>query len=203
MHHAYLVIGTPETGELFLESTLQEWGVEKVGNPDIYRFEDESLGVDDARKIMAKSLEKAFGLKRIFVISAERFTHGAQNALLKTLEEPISNTHFFIFAREEKLFLPTLLSRVNIVRPHSTDFSSTTKGSDEVETFLNLALKKRLDFAKNFEDSLPAFLDSLLVNLKSKGSNLNTLEKVFALRDYASDPAVSARLVLEHLSLVL
>ncbi len=198
MHHAYLVIGTPEAGEHFLDSTLSEWGVKKVGNPDIYRFEAESVGVDDARKLSAKSLEKAFGEKRIFVLSAERFTHGAQNALLKTLEEPITDTHFFILAREEKLFLPTLLSRVQIVHPVQGQASN-----DEVEKFLSLTLKKRLDFAKNFEDSLPDFLDLLLVYLKTSGTPLPTLKKVFTLRDFASDPAVSAKLVLEHLSLVL
>ena len=40
------------------------------------------------------------GSRKIFIIGANSFTREAQNALLKTFEEPTAGTHFFLFFRE-------------------------------------------------------------------------------------------------------
>ncbi|MBX4189293.1 hypothetical protein KW785_01700 [Candidatus Parcubacteria bacterium] len=197
MHHAYLLLGSKEAGEAFLESALATLGVRREGNPDVYHFSREVFDIADARMLIDKSIEKAFGERKVFIISSARFTLQAQNALLKTFEEPISNTHFFIMAREP-LLLPTLVSRVQVVR-----VEGEAQIVPEAQKFLGLALAKRLDFAKKFEDSLPDFLDSLLLQLKNGGASLETLKKVFTLRLFASDPAAQSRLILEHLALVL
>jgi DNA polymerase III, delta subunit len=197
MHHGYLVVGSAGERERFLATWLKSSGISPIGNADFLWIDTESFGIADARSLVARSLEKAFGEKRVFVISADRLTREAQNALLKTLEEPIPNTHFFILAREEKNFLPTLLSRLQV---------ESVGGEGEVgvaEKFLQLSLKKRLDFAKNFESSLPEFLDSLLARLESTKAPIEALKQVFTLRKYASDVAVQPRLVIEHLALVL
>ncbi len=205
LHHAYLILGDRALGEVLLISLLDKIGLREQGNPDFHAYRTESLDVDTAREISLRSIEKPFGEKKIFLISAERFTPQAQNALLKTIEEPAANLHFFILAREEGLLLPTLLSRVQIVRQEK-NYPPQSEDSFSPKSFLGLSIKKRLNFAKDFADkekSLPTFLDSLLIYMRERKSDMKTIDKVFRLRRFASDPAVSSRLILEHLSLVL
>ncbi len=219
LHHAYLILGERALSESLLVSVFEEMGVKEMGNPDFHAYRVESFDIASARALRECAMEKPFGEKKIFLISAERFTPEAQNALLKTLEEPGENMHFFILLREQDLLLPTLLSRVQIVKQNPQK-SLLTKSSDarergqtllaEIsafpEKFMQLSPRDRLNFAKDFadnEESLPVFLDSLLRYLKSKDADYQTLDAVFKVRRFADDPSVMPRLVLEHLSLVL
>jgi len=204
-HHAYLILGTPEARTTRLEQFLQEHGVIRTGNPDIHPAISATFVVDDARAIAEKAIEKAFGDKKIIIIDAERYTESAQNALLKTLEDPVANTHFFVLGYEESIFLPTLLSRLHRLdlSPDSAKDGPRTK---DVDKFLATTAQKRVDFAKRFadkEESLPQFLDALLETLKKGGAKAETLKRVLVLREYASDNAVNSRLILEHLGLVI
>lgn len=202
MHHAYLLIGDRTATEEHLHALLLRLGIPVQANPDYYAHESESFSVADARMIGAKALNKAFGTRKIFVLKSERYTPEAQNALLKTLEEPPADTHFFILGREESHFLPTVLSRVETVRVGDAKVSPLHK---EVTKFLEAAPSKRIDFAKKFADKyersmLTPFLDALLLELKDRGVGRDVLKKVLAAREFSSDPAVMMRLVIEHLA---
>lgn len=223
LHHAYLILGERALSESLLLSSFEEMGLREMGNPDFHAYRVESFDIASARALRERAMEKPFGEKKIFLISAERFTPEAQNALLKTLEEPGENMHFFILLREQDLLLPTLLSRMQLVRPklkNPAQQKSSSKSprvatlnqtfldkiSASPEQFLKLSPRERLNFAKDFADnerSLPVFLDYLLRYLKSEGANSETLDTVFKVRRFADDPSVMSRLVLEHLSLVL
>jgi len=216
LHHAYLVLGDRLKGENFLLSVFEDMKVREQGNPDFHAYRVESFDIACARALRERAKEKPFGERKIFLISAERFTPEAQNALLKTLEEPGENMHFFILLREPDLLLPTLLSRMRVVRANS-DFQkvlgslrstrlSENQNSPSPEDFLKLSPRERLNFAKDFADnerSLPVFLDSLLRHIRANGSSTETLDAVFKVRRFADDPSVMPRLVLEHLALVL
>lgn len=228
LHHAYLILGERALSENFLLSSFEEMGVREIGNPDFHAYRMKSFDIASARALRERAMEKPFGEKKIFLISAERFTPEAQNALLKTLEEPNENMHFFILLREQDLLLPTLLSRMQLVRPQlknpvrvgapvervkRQDFSV----ADSPENFLKMSPRDRLNFSKDFADngeSLPVFLDSLLRHIHMKhapvtvseggnDSNPEIFDAVFNVRRFADDPSVMPRLVLEHLSLVL
>jgi hypothetical protein len=163
----------------------------------------ETFGIDEARELRTLAAHKALGDKKIFLITSARLTLEAQNALLKTFEDPFPNTHFFLVSREEALIKPTLLSRMQTVRlPKMTDVSVLSK---EAEKFLSLPLKNRLLFAKKFAldgESLPTFLDSLLLTLK-KAKEPRLLDRVYKVRRFGDDLVAAPRLVLEHLALML
>jgi hypothetical protein len=211
LHHAYLLVGSKDEGERYFESFLNSLGLKEAGNPDFHGYRVESFDIESAREVRDKAREKPFGEKKVFLISAERFTHQAQNALLKTFEEPSKDVHFFILLNAPDLLLPTLLSRMQVVRANS-DFTkvlgslrSTRHFENQNllshEDFLGLDLKGRLKFAEKFadsEDSLPVFLDSLM----SK-ANPDNQKKIFTVRRFADDPSAQPRLILEHLALVL
>lgn len=206
MHHAVLYIGEKEQTNSHLESLFAELGIEVLGNPDIFLIETDVFSVEDARSLSERAIEKAFGERKFFVIKAERFTREAQNALLKTLEDPVPDTHFILLAREVGMFLPTIVSRL-----HIEVLSGDAIEESEVKKFLKKTLKQRIDFAKKFADekdergagALAQFLDSLVVALRDSGRDLAVLKKVLKMRSYARDTAVMPRLILEHLALVV
>lgn len=133
--HAYLFIGGAGAGKRLIANTFAKalqcegagarpcgtcasCAVFDSGNhPDVIyvRTEKKSIGVDEIRE---QVLETA-GLKpyrfacKIYIIeNADTMTVQAQNALLKTLEEPPVYARFLLLAERAEAFLPTILSRV-------------------------------------------------------------------------------------------
>ena len=73
-----------------------------------------SIGVDDIRKqindtIMVRPYSRSY---KIYIVDeAEKMTVQAQNALLKTIEEPPSYAVIILLTTNQEAFLPTILSR--------------------------------------------------------------------------------------------
>jgi len=85
-------------------------------NPDLItpqRQKENSIGVDDIRKMRADVQIKPYSSSRkIYILEdAEKMTPAAQNALLKTLEEPPSYAVIILLADGTSAFLPTIMSR--------------------------------------------------------------------------------------------
>jgi len=174
-----LLLGERQASDKYLQALLSTQGIASIGNPDVRFVEVDVFTVDDARKLSGESQVKAFGKKKIFVVSASRFTPEAQNALLKTFEEPTPDTHFFVIARDENMFLPTLLSRMQTVR-----LEGEKNEEVDAKNFLKMTLAKRILFARKFADekeergagALSGFVDSLLLILKKENASLGFLE---------------------------
>lgn len=203
MHHAYLLLGRPEDAETHFATVLQEWGIEREHNPDLLVTRLETFGIDEARALSTYASRRALGERKAFLILPERLTVEAQNALLKTFEDPVPNTHFFLSMREDSLLLPTLLSRMQLVRLQRGAEESVEKA----EHFASSTLTDRLKFSKTVAETegdfhLASFLDNLLTYYKSIGSNVD-MRKVYNMRRFANDRSVSPRLICEHLALVL
>ncbi|MDO8728721.1 MAG: hypothetical protein Q7K26_02370 [bacterium] len=201
LHHANLLIGTPEEAESHLHLLCDSLGISLVNNPDFVFFKMETFGIDEARELRLLSTRKSLTGRKIFLIIPIRLTLEAQNALLKTFEDPFPDTYFFLTVREESLLVPTLRSRMQILRLSRDHFSKTS----DARTFLASPIKDRLLFAKSFvseEKNLLIFLDDLLCLLRQR-SERKSLEKVYAVRRSIGDSGIASRLVIEHLSLVL
>lgn len=201
LHHAYLLIGERDSAARFLQDFWKERGIKLAGSPDYFFWSGELFGIDEARDLTSRAAGKAFTERKIFLIAPERITQEAQNALLKTFEDPYEATHFFLVVREEELVLPTLRSRMQTLR-----VSGVGKEESDARKFISLSLKERLSFAKKFADSeknLSILLDEILTLLRSSESDPERIAHVYEVRRYSDDRAASARLILEHLSLVL
>lgn len=76
-----------------------------------------SIGIDQVRDLQRKLSLKPFQspLKIAFVLQAQNLTHAAQNALLKTLEEPPKNTIIILSSPHADNLLPTIISRCQII----------------------------------------------------------------------------------------
>ncbi|MSR87572.1 MAG: hypothetical protein EXS69_00120 [Candidatus Zambryskibacteria bacterium] len=214
LHHAYLVIGGSLEGERAVHEFFASHAVRLTGSPDFFLYKEPLFGIEEARGVSVVAARRAFTERKVFLIAPERITLEAQNALLKTFEEPVPSTHFFLVSREENLIIPTLRSRMEIVRMTSlnlvrsgqgSDLSSVSDAKSDAKKFLKLPLKERLTFAKKFAErelNVSVFLDELLIILKESNSTKD-IKEVYPLRLESDGRAVSARLILEHLSLVL
>lgn len=75
------------------------------------------IKVDQAREILRFCQLSHPGKARVVIVEkAEALNQQAANALLKLLEEPPANTHFFFIAPHPKSVLPTLRSRAKVLR---------------------------------------------------------------------------------------
>ncbi len=88
-----------------------------TGNhPDVIyvHHEKSGIGVDDVRSQLVNDIQiKPYdgGYKIYIIDEAELMTPAAQNAILKTIEEPPSYAVIMLLTTNEALFLPTILSR--------------------------------------------------------------------------------------------
>lgn len=201
LHHAYLLVGSSVEALKALHELFEREGANLVGSPDFFLYNEPLFGIEEARKLSEAAIRKAFGERKIFFISPEKLTLEAQNALLKTFEEPIPETHFFLSVRDENLIIPTLRSRMQVIR-----LSQGAQDFKEVDKFLKSSLKERLSFVKRFVDeerNISIFLDELLTLLRKSTESLEQVEKVYKVKLVSDDRGTSPRLILEHLALVL
>lgn len=80
--------------------------------------ESDSLKIEPVREMIARcQLRPLVSQRRVVLIrDAHLLTIQAQNALLKTLEEPPGGTVFFVITHRERSMLPTIRSRCQLVR---------------------------------------------------------------------------------------
>ncbi|MDD3705451.1 MAG: DNA polymerase III subunit delta' [Clostridiaceae bacterium] len=77
-----------------------------------------SIKIKQIREIINDSSKKPFesGYKIIIIDNADKMTNDAQDAFLKTLEEPPEKTVFILLSENYSLLLPTIVSRCQVYR---------------------------------------------------------------------------------------
>ncbi len=153
---------------------------------------------------------------RVFIISAESMTREASNALLKTLEEPGEDTHFFIIMPSAKRVLPTILSRVRVVKCDGHLSGGSEDAHLSIKEFLTLSKAARITKVKDIfaeleketvsRGDITLFIESLLrfEYEKNQGKNeRKSLEKQAEAVSYSRDQSASLKMILEYLALTL
>jgi len=134
--HAYLFTGPEKVGKFTVAKTFAHIlqcendfchtcktcvQIDKNSHPDtiIFRDDGESIKIGEMREIINRLNMSAQSKYKIFIAeNIERMTDEAGNCLLKTLEEPPKNTVFLFTAIYSRRVLPTILSRVRILKFH-------------------------------------------------------------------------------------
>lgn len=135
--HAYILSGDKGSGKktiasafaMLLQCECEDYEARPCGrchaciqaesgnNPDIIWVRHEkpnSIGVDDVRQQLVNDISiKPYSSRyKIYIVDeAERLTQQAQNALLKSIEEPPAYGIILFLTTNAELFLPTILSR--------------------------------------------------------------------------------------------
>jgi DNA polymerase-3 subunit delta' len=109
LSHAYCFSGPANLGKMTIAREFV--GIKSNVNPNATIVNGGS--VEEIRDLCERLALSAFGGQRKIAIidSAEQMTVAAQNALLKTLEEPAGQTTIILIAADATKLLPTILSR--------------------------------------------------------------------------------------------
>jgi DNA polymerase III delta prime subunit len=205
LHHAYGIAINHADGIQYVEQILaKDLGITFVGNPDVLRLKYDLLGVDEARAIGQIALTIPLGPRKILMIQANSFTAEAQNALLKLLEEPAANTHFFILVKNISVLLPTLRSRLaEFEIHHETRDTVRAKLFFESTPAIRLSILKEIIDNKDKQAALQ-FLDDLESYLKGTSviNNSGVLKQILISKKYLRGNGSSTKMILEHMALV-
>lgn len=143
--NVFLIRGRDTSGVL---SFLKKGGVVMQGNPDLYVRTYGTFGIDDAHELTGRSIGRSIrGDGRTFVICATGMTTEAQNALLKTIEEPALNARFFFIVPSPETLLATVRSRAQMYSFGDGD-SEAGDAARKAEAFLAATPDTRLDLLK-------------------------------------------------------
>ena len=123
LSHAHLIAGEDGIGKSKLANILAKF----ILNGDLdreyvdiinYSSEKSSFGVDDVRDIIEEVYKKPFekDKKVIIIHEGNKLTIQAQNALLKTIEEPPKGVYIIILCESLELILDTIKSRCEIYK---------------------------------------------------------------------------------------
>ena len=123
LSHAHLIAGEDGVGKGKLANILAKFilnGYLDREYVDIinYSSEKSSFGVDDVRDIIEEVYKKPFekDKKVIIIHEGNKLTIQAQNALLKTIEEPPKGVYIIILCESLELILDTIKSRCEIYK---------------------------------------------------------------------------------------
>ena len=221
LHHAYVCTFSVHA----LCDELEKRGVPRVGCPDVYIYECQEFRIDDARALRERALMRPIELsRRVFIVNAASISSEAQNALLKTIEEPRGNAVFFFLIPSPARLLPTFRSRTqqighptsnigrrmsnvsNVVAQHSAS------GGREISVpdFLKAPISKRISmlevYTKKKDDEerdltgVITFLDALECALSAKKEGLRA---VYSAKRFITDKGASIKHLLEHVALLV
>lgn len=123
LSHAHLIAGEDGIGKSKLANILAKFILNGDLNREYvdiinYKSKKASFGVDDVRDIIDEVSKKPFeGEKKVIIIhEGNKLTIQAQNALLKTIEEPPLGVHIIILCESLELILDTIKSRCEIYK---------------------------------------------------------------------------------------
>ena len=154
--------------------------LETKSHPDIdwITIDRHSIGIKDIREqiIQRLTLKANYGRMRLLAIEpAERMTHAASNALLKSLEEPPPGTALFLISHQPGRLLPTIRSRCQkYLVPYPTpeqamtwllDFMTEKQAEHALAAGDNMPMRAmqmhqdgQVEFRQRFEKDLTALL---------------------------------------------
>ena len=155
---------------------------------------------------------------RIFIISAAGMTSEAQNALLKTLEEPSAEAIFFLLVPTPETLLPTLRSRMQSLLLSASKAYSPLK--IDAKEFLDSSPVRRIAMLKSLlerdeEDrrdigAIISFLSSLERTIASQKSKSKDglpaqagLHAIYLARKYILDKGALVKPLLEQVALLV
>ena len=194
--HAFLFEGPEGTGKketaisfakLLLKSEIKN-------HPDFLLIQPkkDTISIDQIREELIRflSLTPFLGDKKVAIIEkAELMNKEAQNALLKTLEEPKGNSVLILISSKPELLLPTILSRCQKI---SFSFSKEkeneefSKENSEKEELIEKVLKK--DIYQRLK---------LLEKVKDEDEFLKILVKIFRKKLFEENEKEKAKRVLK------
>ncbi|MGL4991650.1 MAG: DNA polymerase III subunit delta' [Sarcina sp.] len=165
LSHAHLIIGDDGIGKSLVAKELAKiiLNIDKEKNHiDIvdYKTQEASFKISNVRDIISEVNKKPYeGSQKVIIIyNGEKMTIEAQNALLKTIEEPPKGVYIIILSNNLDLMLETIKSRCQITK-------LLPLNDDELLEFINKKYKDVDKASKStfiaFSQGIPGRIDKL------------------------------------------
>lgn len=221
LYHSYVIESDVDNIAYLLREFLESRGEVNKNSPDVMLSIFDSFAIQDSHDIKEWYVNKPTdGKKKVCIIGAKFINREAEQSLLKIIEEPTPDSHFFIVVPDASLLLGTILSRTHLVKINGND----NLDEDQMALkFLNSTPAVRIEnvaeIIKEFKDSessggLRHRAISLINGLerivykkwKSDVDNENlkfTLNELKNCRNFLSTPGASVKMILEHIALVI
>lgn len=201
----YLIAGGADTLPTLVERLVSE-GVIAEGSPDLFLRMYRAFGVAEAEEIRSRARMKPVRDKyRVIAFFAAAPTTEAQNALLKTIEDPAGNPLFFIITPSPDTLLPTVRSRAQRL-----DIEGGA-GAD-VSGFLAATREKRLEMLKSLYEhdddgrdmaGVRAFLHAIEKRFATEPNRAEALRAIYRAEKYVGDKGSLLKALLEQVALLL
>ncbi|NLM36270.1 MAG: DNA polymerase III subunit delta' [Clostridiales bacterium] len=139
LSHAHLLVGDDGIGKSLI---AKEAATKIIGKTEIKQYVDileyragkgkKLIGVDEIRSVIEEVNKRPYeGDKKVVIVyNADKLTIQAQNAFLKTIEEPPKGVYIFLLVENNEAILDTIKSRCQIHKLNSLT-------SQEMEEFIN------------------------------------------------------------------
>ncbi len=121
--HANLIVGDDGIGKSIIAKHISNQIIEERDNSesiDIVKYYPSSIsfGIDDIRNIISEVNKKPYeGDKKVLILyKCDKLTTQAQNALLKTIEEPPKGVYLILLSDSLETILDTIKSRCQIYK---------------------------------------------------------------------------------------
>jgi DNA polymerase-3 subunit delta' len=201
MGHAYLFVGPKDTGKTETALTIAQLvnceaaqakpcfecpSCRKIANgnhPDVMVMEEDegSIKIEQIRFLVGRLQLKAYEAKtKVFIIRlVETMTLQAANSLLKTLEEPASNTLMILTTANPEANLDTIRSRCHLVKffPASLEHMREALGDDPAAQFLSVYTDGCVGQAKQLQEQDFMRLKGQIIDGFLNGSNDESSKK--------------------------
>lgn len=218
LRHAYVIESRLSEGVDMVSASLADIGIHRQGNPDFHQYDHDVFLIDHAHALRnEQSFRGSEGAPKIFIVTFNTISHEAQNALLKTLEEPTEGTHFFFITKTAEALLPTVRSRVQVIRAETDDTTPHNKWDTSAKDFLRGGFPERMEIitpitkAKAEERSrakedarsfLVSLERALYSRLRAGEAAQDALSYVLEAQRALSERSPSLKLLLEHIALL-
>lgn len=204
-HHAYVAYGAPSRVKDLAAIFVKGLGIAVAHNPDFHVHEYENLSVEDARSLAKRISLTGVGGSKVFIVAAQSLTREAQNALLKTLEEPPANTYIGFLVPQGALIATVRSRLVELKLPARIKEAAVAKEFLAASPAMRSKLISKVveDKEKHAARELIDALEELLRGEMEEASARAALSELGIMRGYLLGPSPSVKMILEHLALVV
>lgn len=176
LSHAHLIIGPNGIGKSILARVFALKILNKDKDIDYvdiinYRPSKASMGIDEVREIIEEVSKRPYeGDKKVIIIhEGSKLTVQAQNALLKTIEEPPQGVYIILLAESLETLLDTIKSRCQV-------YKLTPLNNKQMEMYINTLgrySEEEIRASLAYGEGIPGKAERLL-----NDSNLSELREV-------------------------
>jgi len=202
--------GDKRAREAAARELLTKKGIEKEVHLIKLGEGEEKIGIEEIQTLLPHLHVRTRNERSILIFEAQRMTVAAQNALLKTLEEPPTHITFILTAPHPRLLLPTVVSRCLVTetqKERGTQGEAGTAKSNAVGEILNARPSQRLalfkeDYGYN-QETIFSFLETAEAALGQQLNLKNTrrLEKLWQAKKMLREESANQKLVIDELLL--